>query len=65
MDARTWELAELADAFCEASIRSGTSQAARMLASTGNVSLSADDAKPPSLAVAEYLRRLGIGHGSP
>ena len=65
VDARTRELAELADAFCEASIRSGTSQAARMLASTGNVSLSADDAKPPSLAVAEYLRRLGIGHGSP
>src|SRR5260221_10127126 len=56
---------ELADAFCEASIRSGTSQAERMLASTGNVSLSADDAKPPSIAVAEYLRRLGIGHGSP
>ena len=35
VDARTRELAELADAFCEASIRSGTSQAARMLASTG------------------------------
>ncbi|HEX9516140.1 MAG TPA: ankyrin repeat domain-containing protein [Streptosporangiaceae bacterium] len=34
-------------------------------ASTGDVTLSADDAKPPSAAVAEYLRRLGIGEVSP
>jgi len=34
-------------------------------ASTGDVTLSADDAKPPSAAVAEYLRRLGIGEVRP
>jgi len=34
-------------------------------ASTVHVTLSADDANPPSPAVAEYLRRPGIGDGSP